>query len=154
MQRYGATIGCECNYLADHIPDCTELKYLTIGDYVTISNDVRLLFHDGSIGPLINRNPVFRGRYKVFKQGKISIGNHVFIGVSTVLMPVSIGDYAVIGAGSIVTKNVPDFELWAGVPARFIKPTSEYIAELFHNNEIVISADAIDELIRHDSSSW
>lgn len=36
-------------------------------------------------------------------------------------MGVVIGDNSIIGAGSIVTKNIPDNEVWAGVPAKFIK---------------------------------
>lgn len=52
---------------------------------------------------------------------KTSIGNHVFIGTGAKIMPgVTIGDYAIIGANSVVTKNVPSYEIWAGVPAKCI----------------------------------
>lgn len=52
----------------------------------------------------------------------IVIGNNVWIGYGTqVLGGVVIGDNSIIGAGSIVTKNIPDNEVWAGVPAKFIK---------------------------------
>ena len=45
-----------------------------------------------------------------------------FIGAhSIVLKGVTIGKHSVIGAGSVVTKNIPDNEVWAGNPARFIR---------------------------------
>ncbi|WP_218932236.1 acyltransferase [Adhaeretor mobilis] len=54
--------------------------------------------------------------------GPISIGPRAFIGSgSTILKNVTVGEGAVIGAGSVVTKPVPPFEIWAGVPARFIR---------------------------------
>jgi len=50
------------------------------------------------------------------------IGNDVWIGSQTiVLRGVTIGDGAVIGAGSIVTRNVPPYEVWAGAPARRLR---------------------------------
>ena len=57
----------------------------------------------------------------------ISVGSFVFIGVNSIVMPgVSIGDRSVIGAGSIVTKDVPAGEVWAGIPARRLKSVSDY----------------------------
>lgn len=53
---------------------------------------------------------------------KTLIGERVSIGTnSTILSGIQIGDGALIGAGSVVTKNVPSGELWAGNPARFMR---------------------------------
>ena len=41
--------------------------------------------------------------------------------VPIITSPISIGDYAIVGAGSIVTKDIPAGEVWAGNPARFIR---------------------------------
>ncbi len=50
------------------------------------------------------------------------VGNHVSIGTnSTILGGVQIGDGAIIGAGSVVTKNVPAGQVWAGNPARYFR---------------------------------
>lgn len=54
--------------------------------------------------------------------GEVHIGKNVFIGLNTIIAnAVSIRDKAVIGAGSIVTKDIPAEEIWAGNPAKFIK---------------------------------
>lgn len=50
------------------------------------------------------------------------VGNDVWIGErATVLSGLTIGDGAVIGGGSVVTKDVGPYEIWAGNPARFIR---------------------------------
>lgn len=52
----------------------------------------------------------------------VKIGDDVFVGAnSLILKGVTIGNRSVIGAGSVVTKNIPDDEVWAGNPARFIR---------------------------------
>ena len=52
----------------------------------------------------------------------VSIGNQCWIGSRCIILKgVTIGDQAVIGAGSVVTKDVPPRQLWAGNPAKFIK---------------------------------
>lgn len=57
-----------------------------------------------------------------FKFGEVHIGKKVFIGMNTLIVnAVNIGDHAVIGAGSVVTKDIPKNEIWAGNPARFIR---------------------------------
>lgn len=54
-------------------------------------------------------------------RGDIHIGRNCYIGSNAVFVkPVTIGDGAIIGAGSIVNKDVPPYQVWAGVPAKFI----------------------------------
>lgn len=63
----------------------------------------------------------FRKRDEMF-YGEVYIGKNVFIGINTIIAnAVTIGDGAAIGAGSIVTKDIPAGEIWAGNPAKFIK---------------------------------
>ena len=52
----------------------------------------------------------------------IIINKGVFIGAhSIILKGVTIGNSSVVGAGSVVTKSIPEKEIWAGNPAKFIK---------------------------------
>ena len=57
-----------------------------------------------------------------YSRGKVIIKENAYLGMNTlVVKPVTIGKNAIVGAGSIVTKDIPDNEVWAGNPARFIK---------------------------------
>lgn len=58
----------------------------------------------------------------MFRLAKVTIEEDVFIGVNVIICnSVTIGKGAVIGAGSIVTKDAPPYQVWAGNPARYIK---------------------------------
>ena len=58
--------------------------------------------------------------------GPVTIGNDVWIGTNCVILPgVSIGDGAVIGAGSVVTRDVESGTIVAGIPARLVKSRGE-----------------------------
>lgn len=55
-------------------------------------------------------------------KGDVSIGNDVWIGQDVLILSgITIADGAVVGARSVVTKNIGPYEIWAGNPARFIK---------------------------------
>lgn len=57
-----------------------------------------------------------------YQRGKIIIKENAYIGCKTIICkPVTIGANSIVGAGSIVTKDVPEGEVWAGNPARFIR---------------------------------
>lgn len=57
-----------------------------------------------------------------FTTAPVTIGEDAWLGTQVVVLPgVTIGKGAIIGAGSVVTRDVPAYEIWAGVPARFVK---------------------------------
>ena len=63
----------------------------------------------------------------MIKYGRIEIGEEAFVGTRSIIMPGGhIGKHSVVGAGSIVTKDVPDYTVVAGVPARIVCTTKEY----------------------------
>lgn len=83
--------------------DPTHCYLIEIGDDVTMSIRVTLMAHDASTKRLAGYTRI----------GKIKIGNHVFIGANVTILPgVTVGDCAVIGAGSVVTHDVPAALLW------------------------------------------
>lgn len=91
---------------------------ITIGNNSALTNGVTILAHDGSISR-------HTGCTKV---GTVSIGSNTFIGVKTIILPgVHIGDNVVVGAGSVVTKDIPDNSVAAGNPALVVGTISEYI---------------------------
>jgi maltose O-acetyltransferase len=52
----------------------------------------------------------------------VSIGNDVWIGTRVIILPgVRVGDHCIIGAGAVVTKDVPDWAIVGGNPARVIR---------------------------------
>ena len=79
--------------------------------------------HDGGVHVLRK----LTGNKKLDYFGRIKIGNNVFIGNNATIMPgVSIGNNVVIGYGSIVTKDIPDESVVAGIPAKIIETIDEY----------------------------
>lgn len=101
---------------------------LKIGKYVSIGHNFRRisLNHptDGVTTHPCWFNPSFGWVDRDFrKRSKLTIGNDVWIADNVTILPSckSIGNGAVIAAGSVVTKDVPPYEIWAGVPAKLLK---------------------------------
>lgn len=90
--------------------DCQD--QVTIGDYSFVGHGVMILtgIHDYHAKGI--------GRQQMISTRPVTIGKGVWIASGAIILPgVSIGDNSVIGAGSVVTKDVPPNELWVGNPA-------------------------------------
>ena len=100
----------------------SEPYLITIGNNFRITG-TRFITHDGGTWAF-RRKP---GHGNVVRYGKIKVGDDTFLGSGSIIMPgVTIGHNGVIGAGSIVTKDVPDNTVVAGIPARIVCSLEEY----------------------------
>ena len=109
-------------------PNCSIPPNVSIGKYTMLAPNVSILGGDH-----IFNNPnspiIFSGRPEM---PKTVIGEDVWIGASAIIMAgISIGNGAIIAAGSIVTKDIEAYSIYGGNPAKFIKMR-------FNENEIDI----------------
>ena len=147
---------------------------LVIGKYCSFSKNIRII--TGGIHPTnwVSTFP-FRNHFNLpgkFKDGMptsngdVIIGNDVWIGTGvTILSGVKIGDGAVIATGAVVTKDIPDYAVAGGVPAKVIKFrfTPEQISNLLNikwwdweedqilNYIPLLSSSNIDEFINKNN---
>lgn len=112
-------------YGSHYLMFSTEPWLVTIGNDCHITSGVKFQTHDG--GTLVIKDEV-----KDFVVcGDIVVGNNVYIGERTMILPgVHIGDNCIIGCGAVVAKDIPANSVAAGVPARVIKSRSEYIEKV------------------------
>ena len=118
LKKMGLKVGKNFKRLNGVIIDPAHCWLINIGDNVGLGPRVHILAHDASTKEYLNYTKI----------GRVSIGNNVFIGAESVVLPnVSIGDNVIIGANSTVTKDIPAGCVYAGNPAKFICTTEEYI---------------------------
>ena len=99
--------------------DTSYANMIYIGDYTHITSGCRLLCHQRDLSNYYVGDNAATCRYRT---GEIHIGVGVMVGMETLIMPgVTIGDGAIIGAGSIVTKDIPAYTIATGRPAKVIK---------------------------------
>jgi acetyltransferase-like isoleucine patch superfamily enzyme len=118
-----AKIGNNCNINAQ----CLIENDVIIGDDVTIKSGVQIwdgitIEDNVFIGPNVTFTNDFMPRSKQYPEVflKTLIKKGASIGAnSTIIGGVTIGEYAMIGAGSVVTKDIQNNELWYGNPAEF-----------------------------------
>ena len=118
LVRRGLVVGKNLKRLNQVIIDDSHTWLIEIGDDVSLGPRVHILAHDAS-------TKTHLGYTKI---GRVTIGNRVFIGAESVILPgVTIGDDVIIGANSTVTHDVPAGTVAVGSPARVICTIEEYL---------------------------
>ena len=114
----GMKVGRNFGRLNGVILDPSHCWLIEIGDNVTMAPRVHILCHDASTKTFLNYTKI----------GRVTIGDNVFIGAESVVLPgVTIGSNVIIGANSTVTHDVPDNTVVAGSPAKVICSLEEYL---------------------------
>jgi acetyltransferase-like isoleucine patch superfamily enzyme len=94
---------------------------ITIGDNVMVGGNVRIFDHNYHSLDFRKRRNLAEDQPDC-KRSPVVIGNDVFIGTNAMILKgVTLGDRAIIGAGSVVSCDVPADEVWAGNPARCVR---------------------------------
>lgn len=118
LVKMGMKVGKGFKRLNGVILDPSHCWLIEIGDHVTLAPRVHILCHDASTKEFLNYTKI----------GRVTIGNHVFIGAESVVLPgVTIGDRVIIGANSTVTHDMPNNSVAAGSPARVICTLDSYL---------------------------
>lgn len=100
---------------------------ISVGDDVTLATGVKLLAHDAATSRVKNIHT---------KVGIVRIGNNVFIGANTIVLPnVRIGNNVIVGAGFVVTRDILDNSVYAGNPAVMVCSFEEYGKKHIRNQE-------------------
>ena len=119
LRRQGVRIGENSVIIFPGYIDGRLPYLLEIGSNVIVSRMVTILTHDAATA--------YAG--DLIKVGRVRIFDHCFIGANaTILCNVKIGPDSIVGAGSVVTRDIPAGEIWGGNPARFICRTQDYVS--------------------------
>lgn len=125
---YGTHISVGKNFFANYNCTIIDVAKVTIGDNCQFAPNVSIYTAGHPLHPEI-RNTLYE--YGIH----VTIGNNVWIGGNSVVLPgVNIGDNCVIGAGSVVTKDIPPWSLAAGNPCRVIRKITEADREFYYKD--------------------
>jgi acetyltransferase-like isoleucine patch superfamily enzyme len=120
-RKSGVEIGKNCRIFACEFG--SEPYLISIGNNCEITSGVTFITHDGGTW-VFRKNKRFIGT----KYGPIIIRENCMVGINTIILPnVEIGPNSVIGAGSVVTRNVSPNSIYAGNPAKFICTLDQYL---------------------------
>ena len=118
LQRRGFRVGSGFSREGGVRIDASHCFLISIGNNVILANDVHILAHDASL----------KHHLGVSRIAPVTIGNNVFVGAKSVILPgVSIGDNIIIGAGSVVTRDLEAGGVYAGNPAQFICDLPDFL---------------------------
>lgn len=116
--KRGMRVGKNFRRNENCIIDPSHCWLISIGDDVVLAPRVHILAHDASMWNALHYTKI----------AETKIGNNVFIGAGSIILPgVTIGNDVVIGAGSVVTKDVADNTVVAGNPAKVMSTYADFI---------------------------
>ena len=122
LRDKGCDIGKDSYIYPNAIIDYTRPSLVSIGKKCFINQNFKLFTHDWVSRVFIGMDNQFLN-----SSGEVTIGNNVSFGHDvTVLKGVRIGDNCFIGAGSIVTKDIPANSVAAGIPAKVLMTIDQY----------------------------
>ena len=99
-------------------------KQISLGDNVWLASGVTLSTHDAIHYMLMNMT----GEEFNENIGTITIGDNVFVGANSVILPnVTIGDNTIIAAGSVVNKDIEGNGVYGGVPAKYLGSFDSFV---------------------------
>lgn len=126
LRKQGVSIGDNCCIYSRSFG--SEPYLVSIGNHVQITVGVKFFTHGGGW--------ILRNEFPDFDAfGKIKIGNNVYIGANSLIMPgVTIGDNVIIGAGSVVTKSIPSNLVVAGNPIKKIGTIDKFKSSVLNYN--------------------
>jgi maltose O-acetyltransferase len=131
--RRGLRIGVRSNVQYPFFLDPNHCWLIDIGDDVVFAPGVAILAHDASTMKQLGFARI----------GRVCIGDRVFVGYGTVILPgTTIGSDVVIGAGSVVTSDIPPSSVAAGNPACVISSLEDYLRR---QRELLDAGPVFDE---------
>ena len=120
---------------------------ISIGNEVGVGG-ANYLFTHGSWQSVLDGFPI--------QFGPITIEDRVWLPWRVFIMPnVRLGEECTIGAGALITKNIPRRSLAVGIPAKVIKNNDEYIKELYHEDKIKVIKNIFFDMMNYlEMSNW
>ena len=138
---YGFNIEVGKNFFANYNCTILDVAKVKIGDNCQFAPNVAVYTAGHPIHP-VSRNSQYE--YGI----SVTIGDNVWIGGNSVIVPgVHIGSNTVIGAGSVVTKDIPDWVIAAGNPCRVIRKITEEDKEYYYKDR-KFDREAYSEILR------
>jgi len=117
QKRRGVKIGENCHFSPYVLIDLLHPELITIEDNVTISSNTMIFAH---INPTANEFLKKNGYPRTIKPVLIKKGAVISVGC-IIIAGVTVGENSIVGAGSVVTQDIPDYCVAVGNPARVIK---------------------------------